>query len=135
MDSNNKKRVEDQDFMKMSLMDIKDEADKVISDRKKQTLSIEWLSDEFSITVEIKRNPLSSGDVVDSVKMSEEEKEVVRRLAEGQKQVDVANEMKISQAKVSVIKNKNARILSSIIAGSLIGPTAVIAEAIKNTKK
>ena len=94
---NSSNRLEDQAFMSLSIFQIKEEADKVISDRKKNTLQIEW----------------------DSKKMSKEETEVVKRLAEGQKQVQVAKEMGISQAKVSGIKNKYAALLTTLMASAL----------------
>lgn len=149
---NNKKRLEDQDFMKMSLTDIKDEADTVIADRKKETLSMDWQSGEYTITVEIKKS-ISSHDSVDLEQLSEEqekelvtnlpkeegedfkrlskeEKAVVIRLAGNQKQIEVANDLKISQAKVSVIKKKNDAVLRAIIASAV--PLAAILRKISN---
>ena len=150
MGSNSKKSLEDQDFMNMSLATIKDKADTVTENRKKQTVSIEWQLEEYSITVEIKRNALSNNDVVDLKQLSDkdkealdqlssEEKEVVKMLANGQKQVKVAEKMNISQAKVSGIKNKNAGIIRALalLGGALGGPVAfATATALaENTKK
>lgn len=150
MGSNSKKRLEDQDFMNMSLATIKDKADTVTENRKKQTVSIEWQLEEYSITVEIKRNVLSNNDVVDLKQLSDkdkealdqlpsEEKEVVKMLANGQKQVIVAEKMNISQAKVSGIKNKNAGIIRAlaVLGGALGGPAAFAAATAfaENTNK
>ena len=51
--------------------------------------------------------------------MSEEETEVVKRLANGQKQVQVAKEMGISQAKVSGIKSKHTALLTALMASAV----------------
>ena len=40
--TNKSNRLEDQTFMSLSLLQIKEEADKVISDRKKNTMQIQW---------------------------------------------------------------------------------------------
>ena len=115
---NSSNRLEDQAFMSLSIFQIKEEADKVISDRKKNTLQIEWDSGDYTINIEIKKS-IQLNDKIDSKKMSKEETEVVKRLAEGQKQVQVAKEMGISQAKVSGIKNKYAALLTTLMASAL----------------
>ena len=64
------------------------------------------------------------------IKSTKEEKAVVIRLAGNQKQIEVANDLKISQAKVSVIKKKNDAVLRAIIASAV--PLAAILRKISN---
>ena len=95
--------IENSEIMQMKLADIFKNADTVTSNRRDQTLFIDYFNDGYSVSIKVKkvREPETSD-------ISDEEKEVIQRLAEGQRQIDVAEKMKISQAKVSAIKKKNS---------------------------
>lgn len=66
--------LEKLDVMKKTLAELSDEADKVISDRKKQTLVIELQLAECSIKIEIRRTTQSNDEIMCYEQLSENEK-------------------------------------------------------------
>ena len=102
--------IENSEIMQMKLADIFKNADTVTSNRRDQTLFIDYFNDGYSVSIKVKkvREPETSD-------ISDEEKEVIQRLAEGQRQIDVAEKMKISQAKVSAIKKRNSALLLTLM--------------------
>lgn len=107
-------KVENSEIMQMKISEIYDSADYVLSDRKNQVLTIKCFKDGFSISIEIKQNQLV--DDLDSMlnEMSETEKKVIQRISEGEKQVQIAKNLGISQATVSGIKAKYPSLLELI---------------------
>lgn len=116
MMADNKKTfaIEKSDIMNLKLSDIYDNADSVSSDRKKHTLLIKYIDDDFAINIEIKK-----ADSINDVEtlwneMSDIEQEVWGRIDKGQRQVEIANELDISQATVSGIKTKYPSLLELV---------------------
>ena len=106
--------IERSEIMQLKLADIYDNADNVSSDRKKQTLSIKCISEGYAITIDIKKVDPDGDKELQIDDISELEKKVLEKISEGEKQVQIAKDLGISQATVSGIKAKYPSLLELI---------------------
>ena len=92
---------------------LKDYADYVIVDKKRNTTTIQVKRDEYIVKADVKK---FSGSETRSVSVTPtnlsqdiKEKTVMERLNSGERQVDVALEMGLSQSRIAQIKKKHSK--------------------------
>lgn len=86
--------------MDKTIKEAVDGAETVTNDRRSNTLSVEYYANGCKISVQIQ----TVDEIKDLETREDIEREVMERLQKGQKQMDVARQLGISQGRVSGIK-------------------------------
>ncbi len=105
-------------ILDMTLREIQENAAVNTTDRRKNMQFFEWENEEVLVRVEIvQRSPDNPVDLIEQI-TDPKEKAVVQRLANGDRQMDIANDMNISQTTVSIIKKKHSALIATLIAAT-----------------
>lgn len=120
-------------IMNMTLAQIHDEAAITTQDKRNHVLSFEWESEEFLIEVKItKKSALTAEELLMQIP-NEKERYVVNALANGSKQVELAEQLSVSQAAISSIKKKHTKTLSAMLAITAAATLNPFAEIVAGT--